>query len=274
MWNRTAAPAVDVGLEGRRPRRSPWPRRAVRYGIWLLLLLAWEAWGRTQSPYFFTYPTAILRATRTMFASGEMVEAILVSLKGLVVGFSLGAVIAVPLGLLAGRVGYLRRLLNPLMMAFYVTPRLALIPLIIIWIGIGFWAKTAVIWLVCFFAIYFNVVYGVTSLSRSYLDVAKAHGASEWQVLREVTLPATLPFIATGLRLGLGLALIGMVVSEFLIGLTGLGGLIIYYSMRLKTAYIFAAVLVILVMGLAIMGLAQRLERKASEWKRTERAFH
>ena len=208
-----------------------------------------------------------------MFADGRMTEAILVSLKGLAVGFSLAAVLAVPLGFIAGRVGYLRRLLNPLMMAFYVTPRLALIPLIIIWIGIGFWAKVAVIWLICFFAIYFNVVHGVTSLSRGYLDVAKAHGADEWQILREVTLPAIFPFIATGLRLGLGLALIGMVVSEFLIGLTGLGGLIIYYSMRLKTAYVFAAVLIILVLGLVIMGLAQRFERKVSAWKRTERAF-
>jgi len=245
----------------------------VRIAIWAIFLLTWELWGRTQSPYFFTYPIAILRAAGVMIRSGELNEGLMVSLKGLLVGFMLAAVIAVPLGLIAGRFAYLRRLLNPIMMAFYVTPRLALIPLIIIWIGIGFWAKITVIWLVCFFAIYFNVVHGVTSLSRSHIDVARAYGANEWQILREVTLPAILPFVATGLRLGLGLALIGMVVSEFLIGLTGLGGIIIYYAMRLKTAYVFAAVLAILVMGLSLMALAQYLERKASHWKQSERAF-
>jgi NitT/TauT family transport system permease protein len=208
-----------------------------------------------------------------MMLSGEIPEALVVSLKALVVGYGLGAALAVPLGLISGRVAYLRKLLNPVMMAFYVTPRLALIPLIIIWVGIGYWAKITVIWLVCFFAIYFNVVQGVTSLSRSYLDVARAYGADEWQVLRHVTLPAALPFMATGLRLGLGLALIGMVVSEFLIGLTGLGGVIVYYSMRLRVAQVFAAVLAILVLGFSLMALAQALERRVSHWKQTERAF-
>src|SRR3972149_1887507 len=243
--------------------QTPSTSMGVRIAIWAIFLLTWELWGRTQSPYFFTYPIAILRAAGVMIRSGELNEGRMVSLKGLLVGFMLAAVSAAPLGLRAGRIAYLRRLLNPIMMAFYVTPRLALIPLIIIWIGIGFWAKITVIWLVCFFAIYFNVVHGVASLSRSHIDVARAYGANEWQILREVTLAAVLPLVATGLRLGLGLALIGMVVSECLIGLTGLGGIIIYYAMRLKTAYVFAAVLAILVMGLSLMALAQYLERKA-----------
>src|SRR3989337_1064697 len=112
-----------------RSDHTPMGHLAVRLGVWGFLLLAWELWGRTQSPYFFTYPTAILRAMTQMLASGEMQEGLMVSLKGLMVGFSLAAVIAVPLGLIAGRIAYLRRLLNPIMMAFYVTPRLALIPL-------------------------------------------------------------------------------------------------------------------------------------------------
>lgn len=248
-------------------------RRWFRYAVWVLLLALWEILARDQSPYFFTYPSAILSSAAGMVVSGEIPEALVVSLKALVVGYGLAAAIAVPLGLVSGRVDYLRRLLNPLMMAFYVTPRLALIPLIIIWVGIGFWAKITVIWLVCFFAIYFNVVQGVNSLSRSYLDVARAYGADESAVLRYVTLPAALPFIATGLRLGLGLALIGMVVSEFLIGLTGLGGVIVYYSMRLRVAQVFAAVLFILILGFSLMALAQALERRVSHWKQTERAF-
>jgi NitT/TauT family transport system permease protein len=241
--------------------------------VWAALLILWEIWGRGQSPWFFTYPSAILRAGLVMLQSGEIYEALKVSLKALGVGYALAAFTAIPMGLLAGRFSYLRRLLSPIMMAFYVTPRLALIPLIIIWVGIGFWAKITVIWLITFFAIFFNLLHGMGSLSQSYLDVAKAYGANEYQILREVTLPAIMPFIATGLRLGLGLALIGMVVSEFLIGLTGLGGVIIYYSSRLKVAYVFAAVFVILALGLTLMSIAYSLERRISHWKQTERAF-
>ncbi|MCC6805303.1 MAG: ABC transporter permease [Anaerolineae bacterium] len=246
---------------------------AFRYVVWAILLLIWELWGRQQSPFTFTYPTAIIGALAGLAGSGELVKAIIDSVQVLAIGYGMAVLIAVPLGLLAGRINYLGRLLNPLMMAFYVTPRLALIPLIIIWVGIGFWAKIAVVWLICFFAIFFNVLHGMSSVSRSYLEVANAYGANEWQILREVTLPAILPFIATGLRLGLGLALIGTVVAEFLIGLNGLGGIIVFYSARLRVAQVFAAVLVILIFGVTLMSLAYALERRISHWQRTERAF-
>lgn len=248
-------------------------RWAPQYAIWAGLLVLWEIWGRGQSPFFFTYPTAIGRALLRLAGSGELGQAILDSLQVLLLGYGLGVAAGVPLGLLAGRFAYLRRLLSPLMMAFYVTPRLALIPLIIIWVGIGFWAKVTVVWLVCFFAIFFNVLHGMSSLSRSYLEVAQAYGANEAQILREVTLPGILPFIATGLRLGLGLALIGMVVSEFLIGLNGLGGIIVYYSVRLRVADVFAAVTVIVVIGTALMTGARALEQRAAHWQRSARAF-
>lgn len=246
---------------------------SFRYFVWGGMLLAWELWGRNQSPFLFTYPTAILNALVGLTTSGELTTAIFDSLQVLIVGYGLAVLMAVPLGILAGRVNYIGRLLQPVMMAFYVTPRLALIPLIIIWVGIGFWAKIAVVWLICFFAIFFNVLHGMSSISRTHLEVAYAHGAGEWQILREVTLPAIMPFIATGLRLGLGLALIGTVVAEFLIGLNGLGGIIIYYSARLRVAQVFAAVFVILIFGVGLMALAYALERRISHWRKTERAY-
>ena len=195
------------------------------------------------------------------------------SAQALLWGFGLAASMAIVLGLIAGRFNYIRRLLNPLMMAFYVTPRLALIPLIIIWVGIGFNAKVAVIWLTCFFPIYYNVVPGITSLSRTYLDVAKSYGATEWQVLKEVILPAILPFIATGLRLGLAMALVGMITAEFFIGLNGLGGTILFHANRLQIADVFAAVLVIVLVGVTLMSAAYAFERRVSHWQQSERAF-
>jgi ABC-type nitrate/sulfonate/bicarbonate transport system permease component len=265
----------------RTPAKSPAFQRlaafvyspAFRYIVWGVLLLIWEVWGRQQSPFFFTHPTAIVQALIGLTSTGELPQAIIDSTVVLFVGYGLAVIMAVPIGILAGRISFLGRLLNPLMMAFYVTPRLALIPLIIIWVGIGFWAKIAVVWLICFFAIFFNVVHGMSSISRSYVEVANAYGANEWQILREVTLPALLPFIATGLRLGLGLALIGTIVSEFLIGLNGLGGIIVFYAARLRVAQVFAVVTVILIAGVSLIAGISALERRISHWRQSEHAF-
>ena len=208
-----------------------------------------------------------------MIAGGELGHALGISLKALFIGFGLSASTGVLMGLVAGRYNYIKRLLDPIMVAFYVTPRVALIPFIIVWFGIGFSAKLSVIWLTSFFIIYFNVVKGVSNVSGSYVDVARAYGATENIVLKDVILPAVLPYIATGLRLGLGLSLIGMVVSEFFIGITGLGGLIMTYALRFKIAEVFVVTFVILFLGVILMNLATILENRLSHWRKTERAF-
>lgn len=249
------------------------PLNFERLIVWGGALVLWEWWGSKQSPFLFTYPTAILAAEYELFSKGQLLGEIGESLEALIIAFAFAAAIAVVLGLLAGRFNYLRRLLHPLMTAFYTTPRLALVPLIIVWIGIGFEAKVTIIWLSCFFPIYFNVLPGMTSLSRTYIDVAHAYGANEWETLREVILPAILPFIATGLRLGLAMALVGMITAEFFVGLTGLGGVILFHADRKQIAEVFAAVLVVLCMGLALMSAAYAFERRVSHWRQTERAF-
>lgn len=247
--------------------------RFLEYFVWSILLILWEAWGRGQSPYLFSYPSAIVKAAKLMIVDGELLVAVINSLQTLIVGYSLAAVAGVVLGLLAGRFNYIRRLFNPLLTAFFVTPRLALLPLIIIWFGIGFESKIVIVWLTSFFVIFFNIVHGIRSISGSHLDIAKAYGANDWQITREVILPASIPFVATGLRLGLGLALVGMVVSEFFIGISGLGGLIVIYSSRLEIAKVFVSSLAIIILGLILMGFAYVLERRLSHWRQTERAF-
>lgn len=247
--------------------------RALEISVWVLLFVLWEGWGRGQSPYLFTYPTAIVIAAEEMIKSGELLGATITSLQTLIIGYVLAAIAGVALGLLAGRFNYVQRLLDPLLTAFYVTPRLALLPLIIIWFGIGLQSKIVVVWLTSFFVIFFNVLHGVRSISGSHVDIARAYGANEWQIIREVTLPASLPFIATGLRLGLGLALVGVVVSEFFIGISGLGGLIVTHSSTFQIAKVFVASITIILLGLLLIGLANFFEQRAAHWRQTERAF-
>lgn len=264
--------------EGRIPS---WPARGVslltkhapEILIWFGIPVLWELWGRSQNPYLFTYPSATFRAALDIIKNGELAQALRVSLQDLAVGFCLAAILGVGLGLLIGRYLYLGRLLNPLLLSFYVTPRIALLPLVVMWFGVGFRAKIVVVWLISFFPIFFNVLHGVHNISRSYVEVARAYGANERQVMWEVTLPAIIPFIATGLRLGLGLALVGMIVAEFFVGVTGLGGLIVIYSAEYNVAELFVAVITIIVLGVILMALANWLERRTAHWQETERAF-
>jgi ABC-type nitrate/sulfonate/bicarbonate transport system permease component len=235
-------------------------------------LIAWELYGRSLSPIFLSYPVAILGAAVELIRSGELVAAMLKSLQGLVIGYSIALVLGITLGLLMGRYKSVYHALNPFIVALYATPTVALTPLIMLWFGLGLQAKIVIISEACFFPIVLNTFAGVRNVSRSNVDVARAYGASESQVLRMVLLPSALPFIMAGIRLAVGRGVIGMIVAEFFTALSGLGSLIIVYSNAFATAKLFVPVITLSLLGLTLTALAQLLERRMAPWKETERA--
>jgi ABC-type nitrate/sulfonate/bicarbonate transport system permease component len=235
-------------------------------------LVAWELYGRSLSPIFLSYPTAIVGAAVELITSGELLAALLKSLQGLAIGFSLAVVLGITLGILMGRYRALYYALNPFIVALYATPGVALIPLIMLWFGLGLQAKIVIITEAAFFPIVINTLAGVRNVSRANVDVARAYGASERQVLRLVVLPSAMPFIMAGIRLAVGRGVIGMVVAEFFTALSGVGSLIIIYSNAFATAKLFVPVITLSLLGVALTALAQHLERRMAPWKETERA--
>src|SRR5207244_13622162 len=193
-------------------------------------------------------------------------------LQGLAICFGLAIVLRITLGILMGRYRALYYALNPFIVALYATPGVALIPLIMLWFGLGLQAKIVIITESCFFPIVINTLAGVRNVSRANVDVARAYGASERQILRLVLLPSAVPFIMAGIRLAVGRGVIGMVVAEFFTALSGVGSLIIIYSNAFATAKLFVPVIVIAAMGLSLTTLAKYLERRLAPWKETERA--
>ena len=272
-----AQPASDGWIRGVRPPRragfrlSDHPNliRIVAVGAFLVV---WEFYGRSLSPIFLSYPTAIVGAAVDLISSGELPGALLKSLQGLVIGFGLAVLIGITLGLLMGRYRALYYALDPFIVAFYATPGVALIPLIMLWFGLGLQAKVVIILEACFFPIVINTLAGVRNVSRANVDVARAYGASEPQVLRLVVLPSAVPFIMTGIRLAVGRGVIGMVVAEFFTALSGVGSLIIIYSNAFATAKLFVPVITLALLGVTLTALVQRLERRMAPWKETERA--
>jgi ABC-type nitrate/sulfonate/bicarbonate transport system permease component len=235
-------------------------------------LVAWELYGRSINPIFLSYPTAIAAAAVELVGTGQLFAALLKSLQGLAIGFGLAIVIGIALGVLMGRYRVLHIALDPFLVALYATPGVALIPLIMLWLGLGLPAKVVIIFEACFFPIVINTYAGVRNVSRSMVDVARAYGASDRQVLRLVLLPSALPFIMAGIRLAVGRGVIGMVVAEFFTSLSGLGSLIIIFENAFATAKLFVPVITLSLLGVSLTWLAQLIERRLAPWKETERA--
>ncbi len=245
---------------------------SVRTASVLLTFLAWEIYGRQVDPIFLSYPTAILRAVPDMLARGELQTALSTSAVELVVGLSLAIVFGVLFGLLMGRYRLFDYILDIQINALYSTPNVALIPLLILWFGLGFTAKVAIIFLAGFFPIIINTYAGVRNVGRSLVDVARVEDASETQIFTKIVVPASLPFIMTGIRLAMGRAIVGMVVAEMFTATDGLGGAVITYGNAFATDKLFVVIILLALLGISLTEFVKLLERRLAPWKETERA--
>jgi NitT/TauT family transport system permease protein len=195
-----------------------------------------------------------------------------VSLATLGVGFGVSVVLGVGLGLLTGRSRVAEAVLDPHLNALYATPQVALTPLLMMWLGLGFAVKVVIIFLFAFFPILINTTSGVKNVSASLVEVGHAYLASERQILFKVVFPAALPFIMAGIRLAVGRALVGMVVAELFTAITGLGAMLTLYGNLFETAKMFVVIVVFGLLGVGLIRATQALESRMARWKETERA--
>ncbi|HLG73448.1 MAG TPA: ABC transporter permease, partial [Chloroflexota bacterium] len=194
----------------------------------VLFLALWE-WAGTSgavNPLFSSAPSRIATAFGGLIASGELAHDCVVSGLEFVYGFALAIVIGIPFGILMGWYKPLNAILDPFVNFFYATPRVALLPLMIIWLGIGINSKIAIVYLGAVFAILINTITGMHALDEQLIKAARSFGASDMQIFKTIALPGSVPFILGGIRLGLGHALIGVVVGELYAATAGVGYLI------------------------------------------------
>jgi len=247
-------------------RRRDWTGW-VRAGAMVATLIGWELLGRQVNPLFMSYPSAIARAAVNMTVSGELPLALLSSLRTLAIGFPLASVIGIVLGLLIGRYRLFDAMTDWLVNALYATPMIAIIPLVVLWFGLGDSAKLFIVSLITVFPVLINTSAGVRNVPRNLLEVAAAFDASEAQVFRKIILPAALPYMMTGLRLGIGRAIIAMVAAEFFTALTGLGALIVKYGNQYDTAAMFVPILLLMALGILLTTLVRHAEHRCAPWR-------
>jgi ABC-type nitrate/sulfonate/bicarbonate transport system permease component len=244
----------------------------IRTASVIVFLILWEIYGRRTDPILFTYPTAIAMAFWKLLISGELVHQLLVSLSALAAGFGASLVLGVILGLAMGRSRLAEAALQPHINALYATPQVALTPLLMMWLGLGFAVKVAVVFLFAFFPILINTASGAKNVSASMVEVGRAYLAPPRQILFKIVFPAALPFIMAGVRIAIGRGLVGMIVAELFTAITGLGAMLSLYGNIFETAKMFVVIIILALLGIGLIHASQALERKLATWKETERA--
>jgi len=242
-----------------------------RHGpFWLSLIIGmalWEIAGRMANPAFFVPLSETLVRLWQLTESGQLIRQFGESAVLFLTGFVLAVVIGMPLGLLLARVRLMRVALEPYIMILYATPMVALIPFILSMMGFGFAPKVLVVFLFAVFPVLYNTIEGARSLKPEMIEVAHSFRSSEWALWREVMVPYTLPFTMTGVRLAIGRALVGMVAAEFFLSSTGLGQLIMTAGQNFDTPGVFAVILVIGLMGVALMRIGLMIEQYFARWR-------
>lgn len=236
----------------------------------VIFLVVWELVGnifQLINPMFMSAPSLIFKAAFQMFASGEIFNDLYVSGIELFWGYLLSAVVAVPFGIMIGWYKRVSYIFDPFVNAMNATPRVALLPLVIIWLGIGILSKVGIIFLGAVFPMLINTRDGVKTTPANLLTAARSFGASEWILFKSVVLPSTIPFILSGLRLGLGRAIVGVMVGELYAATAGIGFMITVAGATFQTDKVFVGVLVFALTGMIGMELLTRFERRFDTWR-------
>ena len=247
--------------------RKPLPRWMITVASVALVLIVWEIFGRRINPVFGSYPSAIAEAFWELLITGQLWSALYESLRPFVIGYALAIVVGVPLGLFIGGFRAAEAALGLYITAGYAMPLVALVPLLILWLGLGFAVKVAVIFLMALFPICINTWLGVTAVPKTLIEVGKSFVAPDTIILRRIILPATLPYIMAGIRLAVGRAVVGMVIAEFFTTISGLGAVIINSANNFDTATMFVPIIILMLMAIGLNWLIGFVERRVAPWQ-------
>lgn len=245
-------------------------RAAVQAASVLVLLAAWYA-ASVLSPSIFPRPGLIAGALVEQVLEDDLALATALALQAILIGYVLAVLVGVPIGLVMGRDALAEQVLDPYLYGLYVTPFAALIPALITWFGTGFSIRVLVVFFFALFPIVINTQQGAKDVPPDLLDAIRSFGADRWFLVRHVVLPHEVPYVAAGLRIGIGRAVKGLVVTELLVSVTGLGAILTRWSSAFRMEGVFSVVLVLMALGVALTWLLRRLESRLVHWEATNR---
>ena len=233
----------------------------------LIFAILWEVAGRTLDSVLIPPLSKIGSAWLRLLASGKLLDNLIMSLGTLAAGFFLALIVGILLGVLMGRFREVEHFFDLYINGLMSAPATAFVPVLILWFGLGVESRIAVVFLFSFFVIVINTLTGVKQVDRTFVEMARSFGAREIDVFFKIILPAAMPAIMAGVRLGMGRAVKGMVTAEMLLTLTGIGALVMQYGSAFATDALFAVILTILMIAMITMKLVQLVDRRLTGWK-------
>lgn len=243
-------------------------RNIISLTAMVAFLFIWELVARLEliKPILISSPSRLISAASWLFANGFGSD-IAISLLEFILGFTLAVLIAVPLGLAMGWWPRLNAVLDPFAQAMNATPRVALVPVIIIWLGIGLASKVAVVFLGAFFPILLGAVAGVQNSDTLLVKCALSFGATKRQLFHTVILPGSVPWLVTGMRIGVGRAVVGVVVAELIAATAGVGHMMAVAGATFQTDKVFVGILLLAGFGYLTSTILRRIESRYQTWK-------
>jgi NitT/TauT family transport system permease protein len=235
--------------------------------IMLGVVAVWEAalpWFSV-SPHILPRPSEIARELST--SSDILWSHTLVTLREILIGFAAGTIIGVALAVLIARSDLLERTLYPIIVFLHTVPKLAIAPIFVIWFGYGLLPKVLLVIVISFFPVTVNMIYGLTSVDHNIISLMRSVSASEWQILKWIRLPNSVPYLFAGLKISVTLAVVGAIIGEWVGTDAGLGFAILVSATQLNTPFMFASITIISVMGVALFYLVALTERLLIPWQ-------
>lgn len=253
----------------RKPAAAALRARIISTTAVVVFLAAWEGVVRFGliNPLFTSSPSRIVITFLRMLQEGVLAKDIRVSGTEFLIGYSAAIAVGVVVGIAMGWYRDVSAALQPFVSALYSTPRIALLPLFIIWLGIGIWSKVAVVFLVAMFQILINAEAGVRAADESLIRTARSFGANDWQIFTTIVVPGAVPFLIAGLRLGLGQALVGIVVGELYAATAGIGYEIAVAGETFQTDRVFVGIAILALAAIFLMWCLRRVEVRFERWK-------
>jgi ABC-type nitrate/sulfonate/bicarbonate transport system permease component len=265
--------AAAVATHRKHSKKVIWERRLKDRvpGVvsFIAFLAIWQAviWIWSIRPVLLPSPGAVWDALLTSISDGTMWPAVTDSMSAMSIGLVWALVVGIPLGLLIGMSPTADLLTSPYLWGFFAMPRIALAPIIILWLGFGAETKIMLVFLSAVIPLMLSCKDGVQTADPSLIDAARSFGANRFDVFAKIIAPGTLPFIASGIRNGISRGFVGLLVIELTVGSGGIGTQVMRSMRNFDTARMFAFAMVLIVFAMILIGISRRLENYASRWR-------
>ena len=246
----------------------PYQKLLLSLTTLVAFLILWEllAAAKWVDPFFTSSPSRIWGAANWLFAHGLWND-IWVSLSEFGLGMLIACILGILVGMLLGWYRTLDAMFEPFVTMFNAMPRVALLPLIIIWLGIGIESKVAAVFLGAFFPIVITVMRGVRTVDENLLKCSRSFCASDWQVFKTLALPTCVPYLVAGMHIAVGRGLVGVVIGELLASQAGIGHMINKASTSFQTDKVFVGIILLTVFGYFLTEVLKQLEKTFEPWR-------